>query len=176
MRKSIRLALTVSLFMGWFASAKAQEIWDLRRCVDYAWEHNLSIKLNDIQARIADLTYEQTKLSRYPNVNFTNSTGTNFGRAVDPTTNLFVSSTLLFQQYNLNVNGLIYSFGNVKNQVLADRISAQAARQDVETNKNDIGLTVATNYLQALLTLPCSLQKPVWQIQEEEWMRVLCRS
>jgi outer membrane protein len=137
--------------MGWFASAKAQEVWDLRRCVEFAWENNLSVKLNDIQARIAQLTYEQTKLSRYPNVSFSTNTGANFGRAVDPTTNLFVSSTLLFQQYNFNVNGLIYNFGNIKNQILASRITAEAAKQDVQTNKNDIGLTVATTYLQVLL-------------------------
>lgn len=151
MRKRFPIIILVCIFLGNGLPLKAQELWDLRRCVEYAWEHNISIKLSDIQARIAELNYEQTKLSRYPNVNFTNSTGTNFGRAVDPTTNLFISSTLLFQQYNLNVNGLIYNFGSVKNQVLADRITAQAAKQDVQTNKNDIGLSVATTYLQVLL-------------------------
>ncbi|MBX9781828.1 MAG: TolC family protein [Chitinophagaceae bacterium] len=151
MTKRFSIFVLISIFLGLGTSLKAQEVWDLRRCVEYAWEHNLSIKLTDIQARIAELSYEQAKMGRYPNVNFSNSTGTNFGRAVDPTTNLFVSSTLLFQQYNLNVNGLIYNFGNVKNQVLASRISAQAASQDVQTNKNDIGLTVATTYLQVLL-------------------------
>jgi outer membrane protein len=131
--------------------ALAQEKWDLRRCVEYAWEHNISVRQSDIQARIANLTYEQSKLSRYPNASFTNSTGANFGRAVDPTTNLFVSSTLLFQQYNFNVSAQIFNFGNIKNQVLASRYSYEAAKEDVQRNKNDIGLTVATNYLQVLL-------------------------
>lgn len=151
----MRIALFISMLTSGLLMlakpASAQQLWDLRRCVEFAWENNISVKQSDIQARIAQLTYEQSKLGRYPNVNFTNSTGTNFGRAVDPTTNLFVSSTLLFQQYNFNVNALIFNFGAVKNQVLANRTSADAAKQDVQTTKNDIGLTVATTYLQVLL-------------------------
>ncbi|WP_407525683.1 TolC family protein [Lacibacter sp. MH-610] len=151
MKKTKLLILLLISSSALLQQVTAQEKWDLRRCVDYAWEHNISIRQSDVQARIAKLTYEQSKMSRYPNANFTNSTGTNFGRAVDPTTNLFVSSTLLFQQYNLNVNALIYNFGNVKNQVLFNKVLADAAQKDVEINKNDIGLTVATTYLQVLL-------------------------
>ncbi|HMP87461.1 MAG TPA: TolC family protein, partial [Lacibacter sp.] len=134
-----------------FLAAAAQEKWDLQRCIEYAWEHNISVRQADVQARIAELNLRQAELSRYPNVNFNNSTGTNFGRAVDPTSNLFVSSTLLFQQYNFNVSGLIYNWGNLRNSILATRYSTEAAGADVERNKNDIGLLVATTYLQVLL-------------------------
>ncbi len=151
MRKSILLFALFAALSCFTQYTLAQEKWDLRKCVEYAWEHNISIQQSDIQARIAKLNYEQSQLSRYPNAVFTNSTGANFGRAVDPTTNLFVSSTLLFQQYGFNVNATIYNFGNIKNQVLASRYTAEAAQADVERNKNDIALTVATNYLQVLL-------------------------
>jgi outer membrane protein len=131
--------------------AQSQEKWDLRRCIEYAWDYSISVKQADIQARIADLAYKQNKLSQYPNVSFTNSTGTNFGRAVDPTSNLFISSTLLFQQYNMNVSGLIYNWGNLRNTILSAEYGSLAARKDVERLKNDIGLTVATTFLQVLL-------------------------
>ena len=129
----------------------AQEKWDLRRCIEYAWDHAISVKQADIQARIAELAYQQNKLSQYPNVSFSNTTGTNFGRAVDPTSNLFISSTLLFQQYNLNVSGLIYNWGNLRNTILSAQYGSSAAKKDVERLKNDIGLTIATTYLQVLL-------------------------
>jgi outer membrane protein len=151
MRKSLLLPLLLLTLTGFAQTVPASEKWDLRKCVEYAWEHNISVRQSDIQARIANLSYEQTKLGRYPNASFTTNTGTNFGRAVDPTTNLFVSSTLLFQQYNFNVNAQIFNFGNIKNQVLASRYSYEAAKEDVQRNKNDIGLTVATTYLQVLL-------------------------
>ncbi|MBS4064683.1 MAG: TolC family protein [Chitinophagaceae bacterium] len=151
MRKLLLLPLLIVTFSGFAQQGPAPEKWDLRKCVEYAWEHNISVRQSDIQARVANLTYEQSKLSRYPNANFTNSTGTNFGRAINPATNLFESSTLLFQQYNLSVNAQIFNFGNVKNQILANQYNYQAAKEDVQRNKNDIGLTVATTYLQVLL-------------------------
>jgi outer membrane protein len=129
----------------------AQEKWDLQKCVEYAWANNISVQQSDIQARIAALSYKQLKTSQYPNINIVNSTGTNFGRSVDPTSNLFVSNTLLFQQYNLNVGGLIYNWGNTRNSIVGARYTSQAAEKDVERIKNDIGLTVATTYLQVLL-------------------------
>jgi outer membrane protein len=131
--------------------AEAQESWDLRKCVEYAWENNISVHQLDIQARISELNFKQAQYAQYPNINITNTTGTNFGRAVDPTSNLFVSNTLLFQQYNLNVSGLIYNWGNVRNTIVGARYTAAAAQKDVERIKNDIGLTVATTYLQVLL-------------------------
>lgn len=150
MNSFARLCLILIAF-NFFTLVNAQEKWDLRKCVEYAWENNISVHQSDIQARIAELNFKQSKNAQYPNINFINSTGTNFGRAVDPTSNLFVSSTLLFQQYNLNVSGLIYNWGNVRNTIVGARYNAEAAKKDVERIKNDIGLTVATTYLQVLL-------------------------
>jgi len=134
-----------------FLTVRSQEKWDLQKCVEYAWTNNISVHQSDIQARIAALNYNQQKSTQYPNINISNSTGSNFGRSVDPTSNLFVSNTLLFQQYNLNISGLIYNWGNTRNSIIGARYAFEAASKDVERIKNDIGLTVATTYLQVLL-------------------------
>jgi outer membrane protein len=152
MRKCIPVQLLILSFIVNAFTAKAQEKWDLQRCVEFAWANNISVRQADVQARITELSYKQNLMSRYPNANFSNSTGTNFGRAVDPTTNLFASSTLLFQQYNLNVDALLYNWGRVRNTILSTKYSTEAAFADVERAKNDIGLTVATTYLQVLLS------------------------
>jgi len=149
--KFVANLLFTLIFSGILNAGFAQEVWDLRKCVEYAWENNISVQQSDIQSRIAGLNLKQSQFSQYPNVSITNSTGTNFGRAVDPTSNLFSSSTLLFQQYNLNVSGLIYNWGNVRNTIIGARYTAEAAKKDVDRIKNDIALTVATTYLQALL-------------------------
>ncbi len=149
--KFVANLLFTLIFSGILNAGFAQEVWDLRKCVEYAWENNISVQQSDIQSRIAGLNLKQSQFSQYPNISITNSTGTNFGRAVDPTSNLFSSSTLLFQQYNLNVSGLIYNWGNVRNTIIGARYTAEAAKKDVDRIKNDIALTVATTYLQALL-------------------------
>jgi outer membrane protein len=42
--------------------ANAQQKWDLRKCVDYALENNISIKQTDVQARLAKLAIPQCQL------------------------------------------------------------------------------------------------------------------
>ncbi|MFN9710645.1 MAG: TolC family protein [Bacteroidota bacterium] len=142
------------LFFGLLLVANrslSQEKWDLQKCVEYAWANNISVQQTDIQARVAALNYQQAQATQYPNVNISGNTGTNFGRSVDPTSNLFINNTLLFQQYNLNVSGLIYNWGNTRNNIISARYASEAAAKDVERIKNDIGLTIATTYLQVLL-------------------------
>ena len=151
---TLRAQLILAAFMiiaGFCQPALAQDKWDLKKCVDYAWAQNISVRQTDIQARVAELSYRQLQTSQYPNINLTNATGTNFGRAVDPTSNLFVNNTLLFQQFNFNISGLIYNWGNTRNSIIGARYNSSAASKEVERVKNDIGLTVATTYLQVLL-------------------------
>lgn len=150
MKKTLSVILS-SIFLLTGTRILAQEKWDLVRCVEYAIANNISVRQADVQARISNLTYEQNKLSRYPNANFNTSTGTNFGRAVNPTTNLFENTTLLFQQYNLNVNALLFNWNSVKNGILSAQYNLAASKASVESAKNDIALSVATTYLQALL-------------------------
>ena len=40
------------------------EKWNLKKCVDYAVQHNISVKQADIQSRIAALQYMQAKQKR----------------------------------------------------------------------------------------------------------------
>lgn len=130
----------------------AQEVWDLRRCVEYAQANNISVRQSDVQARIADLTYHQNKLTRVPNGNFSTNTGFQFGRSIDPTTNLFTNQQLLFQGFQFNTDVTIFNWNRVTNNIQSAKYGLDAASADVERNKNDIALNVATAYLQALLS------------------------
>jgi len=145
--------LFIIVFIAVGFSSNAQEKWGLRRCVEYAWQNNISIKQQDIQARLAALSETQAKRSVYPNVNFSTNLGLQFGRSVDPTTNQFTTTQLLFQQYTLSTDMLIFNWHRVKNNILATQLDTKAALANVEKTKNDIALSVATQYLQALLNI-----------------------
>jgi len=48
----------------------AQKKWNLAQCIEYAMNNNITIKQTDLQPRLAELTYKQSKLGQYPNVSF----------------------------------------------------------------------------------------------------------
>ena len=132
--------------------ALAQEKWDLKKLVDYAWAHNVTVKQAAVQAGLDSLTFKQSRLSQIPTASFNTNTGLQFGRSIDPTTNQFTTTQLLFQQYNFQTNVTIFNWNNIKNNILAARYGAAASKMDIEKAKNDLGLNVASSYLQALLS------------------------
>src|SRR5215831_943478 len=128
----------------------AQEKWDLRRCVDYAMKNNISVKLADVQARVANLQLEQAKLNKWPTASFSANAGGQFGRSISPTTNLYTTNNLFFNQYQLQGGAQIYNWGRLKNTQAAASFSAEAALADVQKSANDVALNVASYYLQVL--------------------------
>ena len=88
--KILTLFLSCSHFL--FLTLAAQDKWDLRRCVEYAMANNISIKQADIDSRTSKLTYEQSKWSPvWIQLMVQPVVGLNFGRSIDPTTNIYSS-------------------------------------------------------------------------------------
>ena len=85
------------------ATLFAQEKWNLRRAVDYAMQNNISVKQADVQARYTALQLQQAKLNKIPTASLGTGFGLQFGRSIDPTTNLFTTTQLLYQNYQLQV-------------------------------------------------------------------------
>jgi outer membrane protein len=154
MKRCIKLGFCLfayTVFFGKTVWSQTPEKWDLRKCVEYAMENNISVRQADVQARISVLTHEQSKLSQYPSVNLQNSAGTQFGRSIDPSTNQFTNDKILFANHSLNVNLDLFNWFSKKNTIAANRFQAEAYVQGVEKAKNDIALNVANAYLQILL-------------------------
>jgi len=152
MRFFKRLSYCLLLGMGLGLESQAQEEWDLRRCVEYAIANNISTKQADVQRRISELLYKQGKKAWVPSADFNTNTGYQFGRSIDPTTNLFTNQQLLFQGFQFNTSVTIFNWNRITNTMLASKFEAEAALADVEKNKNDLALNVATAYLTALLS------------------------
>ncbi|MEO8762810.1 MAG: TolC family protein [Ginsengibacter sp.] len=134
------------------AVARSQEKWTLQKCVQYALDSNISIKQNEIQARIAEVTYKQSKLSRIPSVNFSNSEGYRFGKSQNPSTGILENQNFFQVGLDLQSSVNIFNWYSKKNTILANEWSVMAAKAATDKLKNDIALTVANSYLQVLLT------------------------
>ena len=134
-----------------FSSAQTTGKWDLQRCVAYALEHNISIKTQDITARLSELTYKQSKASQLPSFNFGVNTGFRFGLAENPATGVFENNNIFNTGLGLQSQVTLFNWFSEKNLVESDRITAEADKEQVKKIQNDIALNVAVAYLQILL-------------------------
>lgn len=143
----------------------AQQKWNLKSVVDYAMANNISVKLTDVQAKVAELTYKQSKLSQYPNLNFSANTGLNSGSNQDPTTFSRITQTYLSAGLQLQSSADIFNFYSKRNSILANQWEFEAAKANVDKVKNDIALTAANAYLQVLLSME---QQKIAEVQIQQ--------
>jgi len=147
----VKRFLGVLLFIPSFLFA--QEKWDLRRCVDYAIEHNITVLQADVQHRLAALQTKLSKAQTYPTLGFNTQAGYQFGRSIDPTSNQFTNNKVFFQSYTLQGGITLFNFFNLKNNLLAAQKDEEAYRIGIDKARNDIALNVAAAYLQYLLSI-----------------------
>ncbi len=147
---SALVAITI-LFSQRVAAQQEGSTWSLQRCIQYAIDHNISIRQDSLNARLARFTLVQSQLSRIPTASASASYGTNFGRSVNPTTNQFVEGS--YRSFSPSASASVLVFGGlqVKNTIERNKYSLAASIADLDQLKDDISLNIANAYLVALL-------------------------
>ena len=147
--KSI-LALLFLCFL--FTETNAQNSWSLERCIQYAQQNSLTIKQSEYAVESAQLQEKSSKAERYPNLNASGSFGIQSGRTIDPTTNDFVNQSVSFNSYGLNAGATLFNGFRIKNSIAQSQIDVKAALKDAESTSNNLALSIASAYLQILLS------------------------
>ncbi|MEO5684417.1 MAG: TolC family protein [Chitinophagaceae bacterium] len=150
--KLTSLFFTTSIIIFAAVPVLAQEKWDLKKSVEYALAHNISIRQQDVQARYAALTTKQGKLSQYPTANFSGNLALSSGRNQDPTTFSLITTSYLSSGYNLQAGFNLFNWFSQKNNIAGYQLDEKAANAQVDKLKNDLALNVANAYLNVLLT------------------------
>jgi outer membrane protein len=152
--RSFPALLVVFLLIHTWCNAQQRtmdNVWPLQRCVQYAIEHNITIKQDSLNARLARHALTQSQLSQIPALNVSGSYGRSFGRSINPTTNQFVESAYNFLGPSASSNVLLFGWMQVRNTIERNRYSLEASLADLDQRMDDIALNVANSYLIALL-------------------------
>ncbi len=150
MRTTKILTLFLSVLLS-VLNLRAQDKWDLRRCVDYAMANNISIKQADIDSRTSKLTLDQTKWAQYGTATGNTGLGFNFGRSINQTTNVYSNVEGLSQIYSLQLGITLFNWFAMRRATESNRYSYEAQVINIDKIKNDVTLNVAAGYLSALL-------------------------
>lgn len=127
------------------------EIWTLEDCVNYAKQNNLKVSEGELNERMARLMLQQAQYSRLPNVNADMNVGESYGRAIDPTSNQFVTKGFLYNTVGISSQALLFGCFQKKHQIEQNDIELSASQYAFKQLKEDIALNVATGYLRVLL-------------------------
>jgi outer membrane protein len=132
-------------------AGSADDVWSLQRCIQFAVDHNITIKQDSLTAHMAQYTLKQSQLSQLPVISANGSYGRSYGRSINPTTNQFVEGDYNFLSASGNGNLLLFGWLQVRNSILKNRYSLQASIADLDQAKDDVSLNVANGFLTAVL-------------------------
>ncbi len=129
----------------------AQEKWDLKRCVDYALDHNIAVQQSALNVERAEINDAQNRYNLLPNLNAGATHGYNWGQRIDPFTNQFATNRVRTNNFFLSSSLDLFGGFTKWNSVKAGKAELQAGLSEHQRIRNDISLQVGLLYLQALV-------------------------
>ena len=145
--KKILISLSWMAICGF--QAKAQEAWDLQRCITHAIEHNLSIKQKEAARDQSKVELNTAQWSRLPNLNGNVGQSFNFGRALQ-SDNTYGNRNTNNTNFSLGTSIPLFTGLQIPNNIALSKLNLKAAIEDLEKAKEDISLQVASYFLQVL--------------------------
>jgi len=147
-----RLSTLSLLITALVLTGHAQDqVWSLQECIEYVRVNSLAMKQAEFGVELAELSEKQAKLSRLPSVNSNLSGGWQFGRTIDPTTNLFRNDATFAGRIGIDAGLILYNGNRINNSIKQGELDLQAAQLDAETAINNLSLQIAQAYLSVLL-------------------------
>ncbi len=148
-RKTFLILIAVILFINTYA----QKPWSLEDCINYAHENNLRIKQTQLQANIAENNLLQSKVSIAPNLNAGIYRTYSSGHFINPATNDFVGSSTWSDSYGVSTSWNLFSGLQTYNSIKANEYNALSKMSDVDKEKINISLEIASAYLGILFNM-----------------------
>lgn len=145
------ILMTTFLCLGITLSAQEKKGWTLRESIQYAMEHNISIKQSELDMEVAEIDKRAAVGNYLPTLNARASNSWNTGLTQNVTTGLLENQTT--RSFSAGVSAGITIFQGLRNlRVLQKaKMSRIANKYSLEKMKDDIALFVANAYLQILV-------------------------
>ncbi len=128
-----------------------KRVLTIQECIEIAIENNLNVKGSQLNLETAKVNLTQAQAQRLPTLNGNASYGYNWGRSIDPNTNLFVNQRINFNSVGFNGSLPLLQGFQVSNAIKQSDTDLTASELDLQRAKNDISLNVASFYLTVIL-------------------------
>ena len=144
---------------------KTSSKWSLDACIQYAIDHNINVKLLQLQQEEAEIQQSTAKNSRLPNLNAGVNQEWSFGRTED----LLAKLQGEYDVWNQSVTAaniqsvipLLTGF-RIPNEMARTKLEFKVATQNLEKAKDDLSLNITSLFLQVLFN------KELYNINEKQ--------
>ena len=140
----------IILLLVSFTNYSQTKKWTIEECVNYALQHNISIKQSELDLKLATIDKKVAVGSFLPTINAGGSHSWNVGLNQNITTGLLENQTTQFTSASLNSNIDIYNGLQNQNRLRRAKLAILASQYQLTKMQDDISLFVANAFLDIL--------------------------
>lgn len=123
--------------------------WSLSDCIDYALEHNITVKQSKISVEQKEIALNTAKNRFLPGVSAGASQNFSFGRGLTAD-NTYANTNTTSTSFSLGGEMPVFQGLQLVNNVKLSRLDLEAATKDLEKTRDDIRIAVARAYMEIL--------------------------
>ena len=141
--------LYISLLLSPLWTIAQSKQWSLTDCINYAVQHNISVKKTELNQQTAEINLNQAKDNRLPTVSGSASANLNNGSAINQISNERVSRRTFSNNFGISASVPLYQGNKLNLQIDRSKLLLEQNELYVQEAKNNITLSVLEAYLQA---------------------------
>ena len=139
--------LGIVLLLILISTPSSAKQWTLPECIDYAIEHNISLKQRENTRRQSEVSLNTAKNSRLPDLNAGISENLGFGRSLGMD-NTYSKNNTSNTSFQISTSVPILTGNRIENTIKLNQLNLEASTADLEKARNDIRTQIAQQYIQ----------------------------
>ena len=143
------IALWMAACLG-FWTVSAQERWTAEQCMEYAMEHNHTVKQRELEWKNNKLDKMKAWGSFLPGISGGTSIAYNFGRSVDPGTNTYTDVATFGNSYSIEASMYLFKGGSLVAQWKKARVAALMGKEALQEERDQVALDTYQAYIELL--------------------------
>lgn len=170
-RKSLTIILII--ISGFYRISAQEKKWTLEDCITYAVTNNIGLQRQRLQTDISEVNLTKSKMDVLPSLNLGSDASVQFGRSVDPGTNLYTFSQNFRNGYDISSNLTIFNGFAVMNTISANKFMHKAGLETEKITRNTLIVDIMGQYYLVLYTKGLeNASKMQLEISEKQLFRV----
>ena len=143
-----KIVLSTLLLVGFSAAIVAQEqVWTLDECMRYAVENSPAVKKKIHTSDTYKAEHASAVAQFFPQVSANIGGQYNFGRSIDPATNVYNNVTTFNNSYGAALRIPVFTGGQLINEWLKSKSNRRMGVNDIQKAKDDLALETMQAFL-----------------------------
>ncbi len=122
----------------------------LQQSIDSTLACNLQIKQTLLNETLSEENLKQSRYNLLPSISASPQASSNWGRSLDVSSNNYINQSVFLVNGSLGLQVGLFQGGQLRNQILQNKLLLEADQTNVAKVKNDLVLSVVTTFLQVI--------------------------